>query len=355
VLELSPKLSVEKPRGKARLGDTVGDYGGSHESLNFELPAPPSATQAVGKFKFGAIEKDALDHTDLGKRRRCYTDLERMQWRGHRELLDASNDQELCMAWLFALLFSMADVTVEFFYPVAVMLFGARTLPHLDSFYGGQPNACRIAGAGGLLLVDYRIPFRQCVVQFGCDYFVPIALFHKCGMKLRMLQLKADGTATVTEAYDYDWLKSPDVCVVGYLDYLVLQCNETNTVVTKHGPVVRETCRMVGIVPLYDPMQPEASLYYSPNEATYISSLDVLEAAKACPTRPETMHAPVVRKYTSLDKWFAFHGALFAHWWEGDPFVPRYNIYSRPMRQVCSPVACSQSSALSTICGLSSV
>ena len=44
------------------------------------------ASVAVGKYKHGAIEKDALSHTDLGQRRRLRNG-------NHRELLNKGNDQ----------------------------------------------------------------------------------------------------------------------------------------------------------------------------------------------------------------------------------------------------------------------
>ena len=82
---------------------------------------------------------------------------------------------------------------------------------HLDSFYGGIQNAVRIEAAGGGLRIDYRIPFRQTVVRYGLDVFVPLALGHKKqGEVLRMLQLLCDGSARVTTAYDYQWLCSDE-------------------------------------------------------------------------------------------------------------------------------------------------
>ena len=160
-VELSEQVMVlrDKPKAADMLGDTFGDYGGSHEGLNFQSP-PGGTGLPVGKFKFGAIEKDSLDSTDLGKRRR-----NKGEAKGHREILDKGCHQDLCMDWYLALLYSMATTQGELFYPVAVLLFGALTLTHLDSFYGGQPNFGRIMGPGGWLCVDYRIPFRQCVIQ----------------------------------------------------------------------------------------------------------------------------------------------------------------------------------------------
>ena len=76
------------------------------------------------------------------------------------------------------------------------------TLPHLDSFYGGQPNAARIARPGGALHVDYTIPFRQCVVQYGLDFYVPLSLTHKKGLMLRVMHLLPDGTATMDSSFE---------------------------------------------------------------------------------------------------------------------------------------------------------
>ena len=132
----------------------------------------------------------------------------------------------------------------------------------------------------------------------------------------------------------YEWLQK-ETTIVGYLPYLVLQANATNTMLTPNGKKkVVDTNYLVGIVPKYDPANPEASLLYSPSEATYISSMEVLREARSQPTRPAHMPLARVRIYTQADLWFGFNGWQYPHWWVGDPFVLRMNLYSRPMRQV---------------------
>ena len=123
--------------------------------------------------------------------------------------------------------------------------------------------------------------------------------------------------------------------IVGYLPFLVLQSNENNTVVGVDGvKVVLQTHNMVAIVPAYDPKQPESTLLYLPAEATYVSSLVVLEAACRTPLRPSDMPRSEVAKYTWLDRWFTAKLWQYPHWWEGTPHLRRVNLYSRPMRQV---------------------
>ena len=118
---MASRLKMEAPRSEKRKGDTVGDYGGSHETLNFTTSVEAQlAGVDVGKYKHGALEKDALSHTDLGQRRRLRNG-------NHRELLNKGKDQRTADEWLMHLLYSMAGVDVELFYPVAVLLCGART------------------------------------------------------------------------------------------------------------------------------------------------------------------------------------------------------------------------------------
>ena len=328
-IALSEQLKLEAPRQAKQVGDTWGDYGGSHESLNFVQPAKDSDAR-VGKLTYGSLQKDDLAHTDLSLRRRIFDTSGKCV--GHRELVDS---EPIYLEWLVRLLFSLCECQLELFYPIAVLLIGPRTLPHCDSFYGGQPNVARIYREGGSLCVDYTIPFRQCVVKFGEDLFVPMGLYHKKGMVLKMLELRRDGSARYTTAYSYEWLRSEEVSILGYLPYLVLQSNSTSKVRQPQGQSqVVETHNMVGVVPLYDPYHPESSLLYSSNEATYLSSLEIIAAALACPIRPPEIHVTGIRKYSWADKWFVFNGWQFPHWWEGDPMIPRVNLFSRPMRQV---------------------
>ena len=331
-MELSEQLKLEGPRKADKVGNTTGDYGGSHESLNF-VELPKGSVARIGKLTFGSLQKDDLAHTELSLQRRIYTSCDgALELIGHRELLDS---EPIYLDWLLHLLYSMAEAQVELFYCAAVLLIGARTKPHLDSFYGGQANVGRISIDGGWLCVDYSIPFRQCVVQFGHDFYVPMGLAHKRGQILKMMELRCDGTARMNTAYEYEWLQSDEVSMVGYLPFLVLQSNVSNKLRRPDGTsAVVDTASMVHVVPLYDPCHPEASLLYSSTEATVLSSLELISAAKANPLRPSEIHSPGVRKYSARDKWFIFNGWQFPHWWQGDPLIPRVNLFSRPARQV---------------------
>jgi hypothetical protein len=323
-MRLSLALKIPKPTKKANLGDTVGDYGGSHESLNF---AQSDEARRAGKLSYGSLQKDAVAGTDLASRRAGEN--------GHRELVNGLQQDAELLAWFLHLLRSLASFPVELFYPVAVLLFGARTLRHLDSFYGGQPNVARIFTPGGSLAVDYSIPFRQCVVRYGLDMFVPMGLYHKKGMVLKLLQLLPDGRGRYTTAYPLEWLQSEEVSIVGYLPYLVLQCNSTNTVLAADGSKVKlATDHMVGVVPVYDCAHPVYSLVYEPAQATYLASTQLIADAVRCPERPQSVHPEGVMLYNSSHGWFAFNGWQFPHWWVGDPWILRVNLYSRPMRQV---------------------
>ena len=53
-IALTSELQFDRPKTGARLGDTWADYGGSHESLNFQAAAGAMPTSSMfGKFKFG--------------------------------------------------------------------------------------------------------------------------------------------------------------------------------------------------------------------------------------------------------------------------------------------------------------
>ena len=242
--------------------------------------------------------------------------------------------REILWRWLLLLLWSLAEVPVELFYPVAVLLVGARTRSHLDSFYGGQANVARITRPGGVLVVDYRIPFRQCVLRYGPDFFVPLGLSQKKGEVLRLLQLLPNGRGRVTTAYNLEWMYSEQVKVVGYLPYLVLSCNQSNKVVLGDGTKCElNTNSLISIVPEYDPGAPESTLLKEPAEATWVTSTAILADAREHSERPQSMRRPVTFQYTSEHCWFAFNGWQYIHWWQGDPYVARVNLYSRPMRQ----------------------
>lgn len=126
--------------------------------------------------------------------------------------------------------------------------------------------------------------------------------------------------------------------MVGYLPYLVLQCNQTNTAEWSDGrSQLREilpTDNKIGIMPDYDPAAPERTLLYSTTECTYVSSLEVLAAAKLRPQRPESMPAAELKRYDHTDKWILFRGWQWPHRYLGDPMVRRVHIFSRAMRQV---------------------
>ena len=95
------------------------------------------------------------------------------------------------------------------------------------------------------------------------------------------------------------------------------------------------TRHLIGVVPDYDPQAPESSLVYAGHEATYISSQEVIAAARKQQTRPPSMLSKVGKwMFDHTDKWIIFRGWQFPHQYVGDPLVRRVHIFSRAMRQV---------------------
>ena len=333
-MELTALLKLDKPLKASKLGITTVDYGASEETLSFVQCDGGAAADGsrVGKLTVGSLQKDDLEHTDKSRKRRLGDGA-------HREVVDVGGEQQrLRMEWLWFMLQSMACVQVELFYPIAQLIINAQTKKHVDSMVGGQPNVGRIHGPGGFFCVDYDVPFRQCVLQFGLEYFVPLDLYVDEGATvLKLLALLPDGSARYTTAYPYEWLSSNQVTIFGYLPFLVLQANKSNQLRQPDGSVVTtETDKLVHIVPDYDPTHPEASLLYAPSEATVVSSMEIVAVAAKFQERPTHIHRPGIRKYDWSDGWFIANAWQFPHWWEGDPSVPRVNLRSRPMRQVPS-------------------
>ena len=124
----------------------------------------------------------------------------------HREVTNQTASTEGLILLMKLYLLSMATVAVELFYPVVVHLVGALSLYHLDSFYGATSNAARLERAGGWLEIDYRIPFRQCVVRDGQRLFVPLMWSNKNGPRLKVLELLPDGSGRYTEEFPTEWL-----------------------------------------------------------------------------------------------------------------------------------------------------
>ena len=193
-------------------------------------------------------------------------------------------------------------------------------------------------GAGGYLEINYCIPFRQCVVSCGSEFFVPISLGHKNGYALRMLQLLPDGTGRYDDDKTIEWLYSSKVSVVGYLPYIILQCNKSNVISWADGTSRHkekyDTEYKIATMPEYDAAQPEATLLEEPSLASFKTSTQVLLDARCTPSRPSSMHSTGVRRYGEVDGWIIFRGWQFPHRFVGDPFVRRVHIFSRAMRQV---------------------
>ena len=188
------------------------------------------------------------------------------------------------------LLWSMAMVDVEFFYPVMCVLVGARTKWHTDSFYGGTYNAARFLARGGFLVLDYRIPFRQCVVQYEGRFFVPMSLGNRNGPVLRMLELLSEGGCEYDETFSREWLYSDEVTLVGYLPYLVMQKAEKPEVEWADGKYTYsgkiDATKQVGIVPEYYKCNPDGALLYGTAQITYISTDVVIKEAQRTTVRP---------------------------------------------------------------------
>ena len=258
----------------------------------------------------------------------------------HREVTNQTASTEGLILLMKLYLLSMATVAVELFYPVVVHLVGALSLYHLDSFYGATSNAARLERAGGWLEIDYRIPFRQCVVRDGQRLFVPLMWSNKNGPRLKVLELLPDGSGRYTEEFPTEWLYEETTELVGYLPYVVLQCNKTNKISQGNG-IKREdwesvaTDNLIGVVPDYDPENPELTLLHGVGDATYLSSQDLIAAAQQLQTRPRSMPSHVGKwMYDHMDRWIIFRGWQFPHRYVGDPLVRRVHLFSRAMRQV---------------------
>ena len=197
-------VTLTSPRDASTRGDAWKDVGGSHETVNFQ-PQQEGDDRPVGRQQWGSLQKDCLDHTKkMGKARRIY---EGGRVVGHQEVTADCDEEYMQLLWLY--MCSLALTQVELFYPVIVHLVGAMTIWHCDSCYGGTYNAARLERAGGWLELDYRIPFRQCVVEYVGRWFVPFGLSNKAGSVLRMLELLPDGRGRYTEEFALDELYSP--------------------------------------------------------------------------------------------------------------------------------------------------
>lgn len=328
-MEQSKNIKLKEPRHVSTRGNCWKDTGGSHETLDFDMSLLLEGL-TIGRGEAGSLHKDCLDHTAMGKGRRDGNG-------GHTEVTEETIKQGY-LDVMILFLYSMAAVSVEFFYPVMCMLVGARTKWHLDSFYGGCSNAARFADAGGFLVLDFRIPFRQCVVQFNERFFVPMTLGNKNGPVLRMLELLPDGTSDYDESFTREWLYSDEVSILGYLPYLVLQpCTNAEVAWADGRNSFKEkmpTHKHVGTVPDYNKWDPERTLVYEPSEATYFSSLKIIQAAKAMPERPAHMPASGMELCDHSDGWIIFRGWQYPHRFTGDPRVRRINMFSRALRQV---------------------
>ena len=331
------EIKRQEPRSASTKGDCVKDTGGSHETLDFDLSLSMEGLQ-IGRGSVGSVQKDDSDNTDKGKKRRNANG-------GHTEVTEETlKGGALDIMKLF--LFSMAAVAVEFFYPVMCLLVGARTKWHLDSFFGGCSNAARFATEivrVAFLILDFRIPFRQCVVKYKDRFFVPMTLGNKDGPVLRVLELLPDGTCDYDESFTREWLYSQDVTIYGYLPYIVLQpCRQPLLKWADGETSFKEkvdTFGYVGIVPDYDKLHPESSLVSEPSESTYVSSLEIIRMAEALPDRPVHMPQEGIEFFDHSDGWIIFRGWQFPHKFQGDPRVRRVNFFSRAMRQV--PTGCS--------------
>ena len=96
-------VELDRPRAPTKHGDASLDWGGSHETVNFQFEL--AATHTIGRKAWGSLQKDCLDHTPRGKERRMLVEEKISQ----REVTNQTASTEGLILLMKLYLLSMAS------------------------------------------------------------------------------------------------------------------------------------------------------------------------------------------------------------------------------------------------------
>ena len=280
VLCLVPLLRLKT--GTASYDSAATDYGGQSATHNYDLT---TRTDAKGFAIVGAL---ANDKPDRKLTKAC------KHW---MELVIALQVSLCCTAG-FVLAFTRFMVVR-----------GARTLPHTDTWRDGSPSAMRLMEPGGQLVVDLSISFRRSLCHHPdvVGLCMPLML---TGAHLLVI-MWVDGLAVKHTLPPASWLQLEQVY---FLSVLVVG--------TTKGEAVT--------APVFDAKRADATLLSSTKQCTRMSLEAILEGAQLAACKPGTYMVAL----GSTERWDLLYGFMHVHWWVGEHDIYRVHAFNCRCRQV---------------------
>ena len=275
----------------ASLVSTV-DYGAQSSIHDYHHQCDPATGMAYGFEVFGAM---ANAKPDRQVRKDCKRGVAGSKW-----MLIILLEMSLCITFGIVLSFTRFMVVR-----------GANTRKHTDTWRGGEPAAMRLVDdTGGRLHVDTSIHFRRslCTHPEIDGYCCPLMLNPN---GLLLLYWLADGSCCKTLLPGESWTALRQEYL---LDCIVFG--------TKGG--------MATSAPIFDAANPHATLISSTKQAVPVTLQQLRENAKELQCSPGT-HVAILG---SCHHWELMLGWCFVHWWVGDPSGLRVHAFSCALRQV---------------------